>query len=166
MCIYNNSCVVVWLLVCLDGQELGRNSTGKLVTKRSWEVTGHRSFLQECQSDMLWLWVGLCEHASKSNLNRCTDGLSNGYQSVSLPSNPYPCPIGSMNKVGREIGVKVIHGLSNIDSSLRLISLQWLLKICPAIAETDNELPIWHHSLKDLNRYLVAGWFHRASSIM
>lgn len=33
----------LWLLVCLDGQELGRSSIGKLVTKRSWEVTGHRS---------------------------------------------------------------------------------------------------------------------------
>ena len=53
MCTYNNSWVVVWLLVCLDGQELGRNSTGKLVTKRSWEVIGHGSFLQECQSGML-----------------------------------------------------------------------------------------------------------------
>ena len=53
MWIDNNSWVVVWLLVCLDGQELGRSSVGKLVTKKSWEVTGHRSFLQECQSGIL-----------------------------------------------------------------------------------------------------------------
>lgn len=83
----------------------------------------------------------------------------------SISQLPMSLPSGHMNKVAMVAEMKVMHGLSNMDSS-RLIRL-WPLMNAQSASSTDHHwFSIWHHFQGWSSNYLETGWLYQIASIM